>query len=129
MGVGVAKPLNTEQINKRIKQLKDTDDISDGFHTFGQLYEFRKAYNVALFNEYALNGKYDVHKSERHYDGELAFDGGWFIVVAMLPGGQISNHYKMEDWDLFDIPAVGKAKYPFDGHTGDDVIKRLLEVK
>ena len=42
--------------------------------------------------------------------------------------GQISNHYEAKDWDLFKIPIVDKAKYEFDGHTGEDVIKRLLSL-
>ena len=70
--------------------------------------------------------QYDVHKSLRHNDGELCFGGGWFIVVAVLPSGQISNHYKIEDWNLFQIPEVEKAKYEFDGHTSEDVINRML---
>jgi hypothetical protein len=100
-------------------------NTSDGYHTFNELYEFRKAYNIALFNEWALNGKHHVHKSWKHEDGELCFGGGWFIVVAVLPQGQISNHYKAEDWDLFKIKEADKAIFKFDGHTGDDVIKRL----
>jgi hypothetical protein len=103
-----------------------TGQTSDGYHTFDELYAFRKAFNAALFNEWAANGKYDVHKSWRHHDGELCFGGGWFIVVAMLPTGQISNHYEEKDWDLFREPEVEKAKYEFDGHTGEDVIDRLL---
>lgn len=41
----------------------------------------------------SLEGKYEVHKSYRHADGELCFGGGWFIVMANLPTGQVSNHY------------------------------------
>jgi hypothetical protein len=111
-----------------------TENTSDGYHTFKELYEFRKAYNVALFNQWGsilvdFTLKYDVHKSWKHHDGELCFGGGWFIVVAVLPTGQISNHYPASDWDLFKIPEVEKAKYPFDGHTGQDVIDRLLNIK
>jgi hypothetical protein len=123
-----------------------TEDTSDGYHTFKELYEFRKVYNATLFNEWGkqmqeylkwesedwqiLNlPKYDVHKSWRHNDGELCFGGGWFIVVANLPSGQISNHYQAHDWDLFDIPVYEKAKYPFDGHTSKDVLDRLIKLK
>lgn len=126
--------------------------FSDGYHTFDDLYEFRKMYNAVLFNEWGKqvvsmdkewvkdkNGKlktkvtsvelkYDVHKSKKHHDGELCFGGGWFIVVAVLPTGQISNHYKMEDWDLFQIPETETAKYEFDGHTPTDVLNRLKEL-
>lgn len=101
------------------------NDISDGYHTFNELYEFRKQYNASLFNEWALNNKFDVHKSWKHNDGEDCFGGGWFIVVAILPEGQISNHYKAKDWNLFKIPEVKKAKYEFDGHTPKDVLRRL----
>jgi hypothetical protein len=100
-------------------------NTSDGYHTFNELYEFRKAYNAALFNELAAGGKCSVHKSWRHHDGELCFGGGWFIVVAILPDGQISNHYEAKDWDLFAIPETAKALFEFDGHTGADVLNRL----
>lgn len=130
--------MNVLEINEEIKKLKDAGNVSDGYHTFNELYEFRKMYNAALFNEWArkwnitkrlpinsFKPMYDVHKSWRHYDGELCFGGGWFIVSAKLPSGLISNHYKAEDWDLFKIPQVDKAKYEFDGHTGEDVLLRL----
>lgn len=67
-------------------------EVSDGFHTFDELYHYRMLYNAAFFN--SLEGKYDVHKSYRHADGELCFGGGWFIVMANLPTGQVSNHYR-----------------------------------
>jgi hypothetical protein len=116
---------------------KITENTSDGYHTFKELYEIRKAYNIALFNEWGRKGlvpnpngsyhhKYYVHKSWKHHDGELCFGGGWFIVVAVLPTGQISNHYKAEDWDLFNIPETEKALFEFDGHTTQDVIDRLI---
>jgi hypothetical protein len=125
--------------------------INDKFHSFEELYTFRMLYNVLLFNEWGSqinkisefhkdkNGrvheviiskkpKYDVHKSIRHHDGELCFGGGWFVVVAILPSGQITNHYEMEHWSKFKIPTVEKALYPFDNHTANDVINRLLEL-
>jgi len=140
-----------ESVNRLVGMLELKGQVSDGYHTFDELYEFRKMYNAALFNEWGrqyqtseessvyppvnafdlnrgVTRKYDVHKSWKHNDGEECFGGGWFIVVAMLPSGQISNHYKAEDWDLFKIPEVEKAKYPFDGHTGQDVIERLKEL-
>jgi len=121
-------------------------NISDKYHTHEELYEFRKLYNAALFNEWASNwkrhehlqsigkmigegiSKYSVHKSIRHHNGELCFGGGWFIVSAMLPTGQISKHYKMADWDLFQVPEVDKALFEFDGHTGGDVLERLTNL-
>lgn len=118
-----------ESLNNLIKQLKgfgvNTDTISDGYHTFEELYQFRLYYNAALFNEWAALKLYDVHKSYRHHDDELCFGGGWFIVVANLPSGQISNHYEDKYWDLFKIPYSINARYPYDGHTSKDVLERL----
>ncbi len=103
-----------------------TGDTSDGYHTFNELYEFRKLYNAALFNEWAKGGWYGVHKSKLHSDGEVPFGGGWFVASAQLPTGQITNHYELKDWDLFRIPENTRAA-EWDGHTPQDVAKRLTE--
>jgi len=81
----------------------------------------------ALFNEWASSAKYSVMKSFHHSDGTKCFGGGWFIVIAQLPTGQISNHYKLEDWDLFECDII---RYPpqFDGHTPQDVLTRLKDL-
>ena len=107
--------------------MEDKGNISDGYHTFNELYEYRLLYNASMFNELAKQGLYDVHKSKLHSDGTIPFsDENWFIVQAELPTGQISNHYEMKDWDLFNIPEKEKAN-PYDGHTPQDVAKRLRE--
>lgn len=133
---------NIAEINEFLKSLKENDidisAVSDTYHTFDELYEFRKVYNAALFNEWAKQKgfddginyyydkpKYNVHKSWKHNDGELCFGGGWFIVVAMLPNGQISNHYEAKDWDLFQILEYPTAIYEFDGHSSRDVLNRI----
>lgn len=97
-------------------------EISDGFHSFDELYHYRMLYNAAFFNN--LEGKYEVHKSYRHADGELCFGGGWFIVMANLPTGQVSNHYRIKDWNLFNIPERWKAD-EWDGHTPVEAANRL----
>ena len=105
---------------------KDMGEVSDGYHTFNELYEYRMLYNAALFNEFAKQGLYDVHKSRKHSDGEYPFgDSNWFIVMAELPTGQISNHYEMKDWDKFQIPEKEMAN-KWDGHSPRDVADRLI---
>ena len=113
------------EIQKLINRSENRGSLSDGYHTFDELYEFRKLYNAALFNEWSRSGKYTVYKSKHHHDGELCYGGSWFIVVAIIPAGQISNHYEMKDWDLFDLPIFEKSLYQYDGHTSQDVLKRL----
>lgn len=121
------KKLDLQELWKFLMQ--HTEKVSDGYHTFDELYEFRKLYNALLFNEWYKQGKYQVHKSWRHYDGEKCFDNdNWFIVTAMLPTGQISNHYKKEDWNLFQVEETHKALFEFDGHSSYDVLDRMIKL-
>ena len=111
---------------KKLKAENNTDkgNISDGYHTFNELYEYRLLYNAGFFNELAKNNKYNVVKSKKHDDGKDCFGGGWFIVQAQLPTGQISNHYEIKDWNLFKCKEVEQAP-EWDGHTPQDVIERI----
>jgi hypothetical protein len=111
-----------------LETVKVTGDTSDGYHTFNELYDYRRVYNAALFNEWASQGKYDVHKSWKHSDGEDCFGGGWFIVVAELPTGQVSNHYEGQYWDNFVIPSRNIAN-KYDGHTPKQALSRITELK
>lgn len=115
------------------REFETMGEVTDGYHTFDELYRYRMLYNAAFFNGLKLasgspeSGQpywFDVHKSKRHSDGELAFGGGWFVVVAQLPTGQITNHYELKDWDLFDIPEREQAA-EWDGHTPTQVAERL----
>jgi hypothetical protein len=110
------------------KEPSDKGEISDGYHTFNELYNYRMLYNALWLNdmdEYLLK-EYNVHKSKRHSNGEECFGGGWFIVMATLPTGQISNHYEMKYWDLFQIPEKEVAD-EWDGHTPQEAAKRMYE--
>jgi hypothetical protein len=105
------------------QEQEDMGEISDGYHTFNELYYYRMLYNAAFFN---LLPKGMVHKSKRHHTGEECFGGGWFIVMANLPTGRVSNHYELKDWDLFKVPEKEFAD-EWDGHTPQEAAKRLYE--
>lgn len=90
-----------------------------------ELYTFRLVYNAYLFNLWHELGKYPVFKSKRHDDGTVPYEGKYFIVYVELPTGQVSNHYPIEDWELFRIPEKERMHIPFDGHTSEDCIERL----
>lgn len=98
---------------------------SDGRHTFDELYQYRMAYNALAASALHQLGV-DVHKSWNHSDGELCFGGGWFVVHMELPTGQVSNHYKAEFWDIFQIPERLEAS-EYDGHTPEVALGRLLQ--
>lgn len=114
----------------------ETGKLSDGRHTFDELYRIRALYHAAFVNAWThhvpdgLEGPRTV-KSWKHSDGELCFGGGWFIVVTHLwdgedgkPSGQISNHYPATDWDLFQVPEV-ELPPTYDGHTTEEAAERL----
>lgn len=126
LGCNEGELLNEFEKIIETHNLKKVDEnTSDGYHTFKELYEFRKLYNACFFKELVQRGV-PVHKSKRHHDGELCFGGGWFIVMAILPDGQISNHYEMKDWELFPCEEREIAD-EWDGHTSKDVVERLTK--
>ena len=110
-------------INSLQEEQTDIGEVSDGYHTFNELYYYRMLYNAAFFN---LLPKEWVHKSKKHHTGEECFGGGWFIVMANLPTGQISNHYELKDWDLFQVPEKEYAD-EWDGHTPQEAAERLYK--
>ena len=114
-----------DKIYERVDDPSEDDmgNVSDGYHTFNELYRYRMLYNAAFFNELA-KGDIKVCKSYKHYDGEECFGGGWFIVMAELPTGQISNHYENRYWGLFNIPELETA-WKWDGHTPNEAANRI----
>lgn len=116
---------NTRRTLERLRSNLKAGVASDGFHTHQELYEARMLYHAHAVSNWEAAG-IPVVKSVRHSNGELCFGGGWFIVVAELPGGQISQHYRMADWDLFDCYAVDIPP-EFDGHTTQDTHQRLRD--
>lgn len=99
----------------------DVEKISDGYHTFADLYEQRLILSAAL----AKNNPH-AWKSKRHEDGSVPFGGGWFIMGFDTDEGCYTYHYELKDWDLFQCKELGKGK-PWDGHTSKDV-RRLLSI-
>lgn len=96
----------------------DRGEISDGFHTFNELYYQRMMLFAMLVKIY----KDRAWKTRRHEDGELCFGGGWFLVTIDTPEGAYGYHYKDQDWDLFDCEELPQAKH-WDGYTEKDVTR------
>ena len=122
-----------EAINFLIKDGVDTNLISDGFHTFGELYDFRAILTAHLFNHYRdldfIGGDHKVHKSWKHNDGEWCFgkEREWFIVCKQVRNGKhISFHYPAKYWHLFKIPEKETSMFLYDGHTSEDVLNYLI---
>ena len=100
--------------------VKRIDDLSDGFHTFRQLYYQR----MMLFAVIVKQNKDKAWKSLRHEDGELCFGGEWFIVGVDTPEGSYTYHYENNYFSLFDCEELERGKH-WDGHTEKDVTRLL----
>lgn len=122
---GELYPCKAEIFKMDYIKSSDIGEVSDGYHTFNELYRYRMVYNAAFFNELAKSGNIELCKSKRHSDGEKCFDSDdWFIVIANLPTGQISNHYETKYWNLFNIPERETA-FEYDGHTPSEAADRI----
>lgn len=108
------------------KQDAKSGKLSDGYHTFSELYDYRMIYNALIVNSYAKQGLYNCHKSKRHSTKEECFGGGWFVVMMTLPTGQVSNHYEMKYWDLFHCEEREFAD-EWDGHTPQQAFERMVQ--
>lgn len=119
-----SQELLTTFINDSILRAKElglsTNNISDKWHTFGDLYYHRMILTACL----AKLIKDHSWKSKLHHDGTMFEDS--FIVGFDTPQGQYSYHYHLEYWNMFDIAELDKAP-EYDGHKPDD-IDRLLSL-
>ena len=111
-----------ERINAicEVAGVAEIDDLSDGFHTFRQLYYQR----MMLFATIVKQNKDKAWKSLRHEEGELCFGGGWFVVGIDTPEGNYTYHYENKYFDLFDCEILDYGKH-WDGHTEKDVTRLL----
>jgi len=104
----------------KVAHIYDIVDLSDGYHTFKQLYYQR----MILFAVIVKQNRDKAWKSLRHSDGELCFGGGWFIVGIDTPEGSYTYHYEDKYFNLFDCEELERGKQ-WDGHTEKDVTRLL----
>lgn len=152
----MTSPYNLQDIdgiNNWIENSLEGDDsnyISDGSHTFGELYDQRMQLTLAfgsmitmlnkgLYND-ALDylpkenaptfitdmyNNVDVMISDKHSDGTMFPD--YFIVVFVTPRGYYSYHYHNSHKHLFSNFKEVETAPEWDGHTSSD-ISRLLSM-
>lgn len=112
-----------------------TGKVSDGYHTFDELYDHRITLFIALCQFLrrqeivtfpSPKGLSLVWRSKKHSDGELAFGGSWFVLgIGQEKGQQITYHLPIERWEETNFAETLDVAPEFDGHTSADVLKRL----
>lgn len=100
----------------------DTNEVSDGYHTFGELYNHRHALFLAF-----MKMRPDISWfSHCHHDGGCI--EGWIVAGMNLEPGTITYHipshfrWHLEQTGVKHLPFAPK----WDGHTSEDVVRRLL---
>jgi hypothetical protein len=96
--------------------------VSDGYHTFDDLYDHRFELFLALCR--SVNHSAQVWRSLLHSDGSR-FEG-WFIMgIHTAPGSQLTYHLPISRWEETAYATTYEHAPPFDGHTASDVLERL----
>lgn len=115
---------NKELVKENTKLIlnKEYGKVSDGYHTFDELYHHR----AILFAVICNNNPELAWKSKFHDTGDM-YDG-MFIVGIDTPKGQATYHYDIETyWDIFNVKELDLAP-KWDGHTPDDAIMRIASL-
>lgn len=120
------EPITVEAVNGLIKSV-DSNLVSDGYHTFGELYEHRIVNYMALckfLSIHETNNHY-VWMSRKHSNGSI-WDG-WFILgIDTAPGNQITYHLPESKWAECRVFADEIEQAPeWDGHTSEQVLQRI----
>ena len=118
-----------------LKSIEADVEISDGYHTFDELYDHRITLYIALckskqdfiFHGDSRNVNGDskvVWRSERHSDGTKY--AGWFILgINRAWGKQITYHVPLERWSETEFAETLDHAPEWDKSTSQDVLERL----
>ena len=130
-------------IFEKTYQQGEVGSISDGYHTFNELYDHRITLFIALClmtvrygedqeSEPSPTGDYlvpCVWRSKCHSDGELCFGSGWFVLgIGKAKGEQITYHIPIERWEETNFAQTLERAPEWDGHTPADVLERLKKL-
>lgn len=145
-----SRPYIIDDANTLLQSLKkqglSLKEVSDGYHTFQELYDMRLALTVCCFNnihnaaqwsqlnannhrplEKQLLFSNPVWRSRLHSDGTM-FEDMFIVGCFNQAGSMITFHYKNEHWYKFHFCEILDRAPEWDGHTDKDVINRLLKL-
>lgn len=116
--------------NDLIRAEGENLEVSDGYHTFDELYDHRVTLFIALCEVLMAGGFYKnpvVWRSKLHADGS-SYDG-WFIMgINKESGKQMSYHLPMSEWGRTEFAETLENAPEWDGHTPADVLGRLRKL-
>lgn len=102
---------------------EDKGTLSDGYHTFNELYDHRNCLFVALSNLFTDSAFKDTWKSKNGADG-ISCGEDWFIAGI---DDKITYHLPKRLWDELRCKEVERSKW--DGHDSKKVVERLKGIE
>lgn len=100
----------------------NVEDISDGYHTFSELYDHR----CLLWVNFLLLNKANAFITWRDGSGDKM--EGWFIAGLNTKYGQITYHLPSRYWQLLSGIKEKNTNFDYDGHTSKDIVNRLASL-
>lgn len=106
-----------------LKIVGEVGEVSDGYHTFNELYDHRCHLMVALM----FSNPKISWRADKNDDGTKW--AGWFTAGINLPTGAVTYHLPESMWGMLDNIDIKTFDVgpKWDGHTSVDVIKRLAD--
>lgn len=115
-------PIVLAALREKQEYEENPGEVSDGYHTFNELYHHRAVLFSVICNEHIDK----AWKSLKHDTGDM-YDG-MFIVGIETPRGQATYHYNINPyWDMFKVKELPKAP-EWDGHTPAQAIARIASL-
>lgn len=115
-----------QTVNDMIQEMdpSERDQVSDGWHSFADLYRHRLALTAAIASAAATMG--DSWRSKLHHPDDRPISPLNFIVGIQFPTGLITYHYRLAHWDDFaSVPEIPHAP-AWDGVGPDETVDILL---
>ena len=120
--IGALNNAVSHVLNIESRVAKNIGEISDGSHTFTELYYHRMMLFAVICNTY----KDVAWKSWKHDDGTMY--PNYFIVGLSTPEGDYTYRYRKDHWDRFNVEELEYAP-KYDGHKPEDITRLLSLIK
>lgn len=114
-----------KHVNEFIKEVLPDESkclVSDGYHTFEELYNHRITLYIALAR--AKQATNYIWRSKVHSDAHV-FPGWYLLGINKDLGKQITYHLPLSRWEETEFADTLIIAPMWDGHTPEDVLNRL----
>jgi hypothetical protein len=135
MEINMTDKEKLNQVKEIIASLEiPKGSISDGNHTFDELYEHRCILWIALCKmeaniEFYIGGTAGSSwKTTTHSSGDVM--EGWFLLgMGKIKGEQITYHLPIKYWNDCEFAQILVKAPEYDGHSSSDVLERIKKLE